>query len=74
MQAFGQPVAAAHEARLLIQDDAMKLATGETALYVIHQRSENKILKIVAIPHVRVFRTRVSGVARNSRFPLSQAA
>jgi len=47
MQPFGQPVAAAHEARLMIRDDQQKLAAGILPLYAIHQRSENKILQIV---------------------------
>ena len=47
MQPFGQPVAAAHEARLMIRDDQQKLAAGILPLYAIHQRSENRILQIV---------------------------
>jgi hypothetical protein len=46
MKPFGQPVAAAHEAYLLIRDDQKSLGEGASALYCVHQRSENKILKI----------------------------
>lgn len=46
MQPFGQPVAAMHEAKLMIRDDQQKLAAGRLPLYAIHQRSENKILQI----------------------------
>jgi hypothetical protein len=47
MKPFGQPVSATHEARLMIEDDRSKLQAGENALYVIHQRSENRIVQIV---------------------------
>jgi hypothetical protein len=47
MKPFGQPVSAMHEAELMIRDDQEKLAAGRTPLYAIHQRSENRILKIV---------------------------
>ena len=47
MQPFGQPVSALHEAQLMIRDDQQKLAAGRSPLYAIHQRSENRILKIV---------------------------
>ena len=47
MKAFGQPVAAAHEADLMIRDDKQNLEPGVSALYAIHQRSENRIIKIV---------------------------
>ena len=44
MRLFGQPVSAVHEAKLMIRDDQQKAAAGSNALYVIHQRSENKIV------------------------------
>lgn len=47
MKAFGSPVTAAHEAELMIRDDRESLTAGDVALYAIHQRSENKIIKIV---------------------------
>ena len=47
MQTFGQPVAAAHEAELMIRDDKQTLKPGASALYAIHQRSENRIIRIV---------------------------
>src|SRR5206468_7048627 len=47
MKAFGKPVAAAHEADLMIRDDKQNLQAGVSALYAIHQRSENRIIKIV---------------------------
>lgn len=74
MKAFGEPVSAAHEARLLIEDDAAKLTAGENALYVIHQRSENRILKIVEMPRIAVLRTPAPRVAPSSKFPSTQAA
>jgi hypothetical protein len=74
MKAFGKPVCATHEARLLIEDDARKLSAGETALYVIHQRSENRILKIVEMPRLAVLKTPASRSNRSARFPLLQAA
>ena len=46
MKPFGQPVAEEHEALLLIKDDQQKTRTGASALYVIHQRSENRIVHI----------------------------
>jgi hypothetical protein len=70
MQPFGEPVCAAHEARLLLDDDAQKLAAGEKALYAIHQRSENRILKIVKTAQASV--TTLPGVG--TRFPLPKAA
>jgi hypothetical protein len=48
MQPFGAPVAAAHEARLIIRDDQEK--TASTAMYAIHGRSENRILQIIEAP------------------------
>ncbi len=47
MTTFGQPVAVAHEAELMIRDDKKKMPAGSVALYAIHQRSENRIIKIV---------------------------
>ena len=46
MKPFGQPVSEEHEALLLIKDDQRKSADGNSALYVIHQRSENRIVHI----------------------------
>ncbi|MBV9267695.1 MAG: hypothetical protein JO061_16120 [Acidobacteriaceae bacterium] len=46
MKPFGQPVAVAHEAYLMIRDDQKNLGEGASALYCVHQRSENRILKI----------------------------
>jgi hypothetical protein len=43
MKAFGGPVMARHEARLLVSDDQK---TSGNAMYAIHQRSENRILQI----------------------------
>jgi hypothetical protein len=47
MKPFGEPVSLPHEARLLIRDDQQKLAAGASALYVVHQRSENRIVHVV---------------------------
>lgn len=47
MKPFGEPVTAMHEANLMIRDDRSKLTGGQNVIYAIHQRSENKILKIV---------------------------
>jgi hypothetical protein len=72
MQPFGEPVSASHEARLLIADDRSKLPFGASALYAIHQRSENRILQIfdnakqvIALPSPR---------PHQARFPLPKAA
>lgn len=54
MENFGEPVSAAHEAHLLIRDDSTKLPAGEQAMYVIHHRSENRILKIRCVPAVQL--------------------
>ncbi len=57
MRPFGQPVTAEHEAELMIRDDRDKLPSGSTALYAIHQRSENKILQIVkSAPRVELLK------------------
>jgi hypothetical protein len=69
MKTFGQPVVAAHEAELMIRDDKNELAPGVVALYAIHQRSENRIIKIVnAVGKAKVVempmaRTRVLAMA-----------
>jgi hypothetical protein len=72
MQPFGQPVSASHEARLLIDDDRRKLPLGVGALYVIYQRSENRILQIFEN------RRRVIAISprrnRQGTFPLAKAA
>jgi hypothetical protein len=68
MKPFGQPVAAAYEARLMIRDDQEK--NGQNALYVIHQRSENRIVHIVEPAAVTVMKARDA----QSRFPLPKAA
>jgi hypothetical protein len=47
MKPFGQPVAVQHEANLMIRDDRRALPAGSVAIYAIHQRSENRIIKIV---------------------------
>lgn len=47
MKPFGEPTSALHEARLIVEDDRSKLAAQEKALYVVHQRSENRIVHIV---------------------------
>lgn len=49
MKPFGQPVAVQHEASLMIRDDRRALPAGSVAMYAIHQRSENRILKIVNV-------------------------
>lgn len=46
MQPFGQPVVAAHEAELMIRDDRKTVPPGASMIYAIHQRSENRIVKI----------------------------
>ena len=65
MKPFGRPMSATHEARLMIRDDQEKLAAGLAPLYAIHQRSENKILRIVQTAKQAV---------RMEPFPLPKAA
>jgi hypothetical protein len=50
MKAFGGPVMAHHEARLLVRDDQAGVAPGAAAVYAIYKRSENRILQIVRMP------------------------
>jgi hypothetical protein len=50
MRAFGGPVMAHHEARLLVRDDQAESAPGAAAVYAIYKRSENRILQIVKTP------------------------
>ncbi|MDQ2839927.1 MAG: hypothetical protein M3Y72_02580 [Acidobacteriota bacterium] len=47
MKAFGGPVMAHHEARLIVRDDQASAKSGAPALYAIYKRSENRILQIV---------------------------
>jgi hypothetical protein len=47
MKAFGGPVMAHHEARLLVSDDQK---TSGGAIYAIYKRSENRILQILRAP------------------------
>lgn len=47
MEPFGEPMSALHEARLIVEDDRSKLPAGSQALYVVHQRSKNRIVHIV---------------------------
>lgn len=49
MKPFGEPTSALHEARLIVEDDRSKLSQGDKALYVVHQRSENRIVHIVRV-------------------------
>jgi 5'(3')-deoxyribonucleotidase len=70
MENFGLPVSVAHEARLMIDDDLQTLEAGEKALYAIHQRSENRIVKIVETAKALVTTLRPAG----TRFPLRKAA
>ena len=72
MKPFGQPVSAGHEAHLLIEDDRSKLPLSETALYCIHQRSENRILTIVEANENVVVMPKPK--AAPSRLPLPKAA
>jgi hypothetical protein len=73
MQPFGAAVSAAHEARLLIEDDRRKLAIGLSALYVIYQRSENRILQIFDNRR-QVVAITPRAKRQQARFPLAQAA
>lgn len=72
MKPFGAPVTAAHEAYLLIRDDRSKLTAGESPMYAIHQRSENRIVKIME--HVRQVVTLRPRTKGPSAFPLPKAA
>jgi hypothetical protein len=72
MRPFGQPVSATHEAQLMISDDRSKLPAGTVALYAIHQRSENKITKIVE--HTEVIALPVRPRKRLSVCPVLKAA
>jgi hypothetical protein len=45
MKPFGAPVTVAHEAHMLIRDDQRKSVPN--AIYAIHQRSQNRILRII---------------------------
>ena len=73
MKPFGEPVTAAHEAHLLVGDDRSKLAAGENALYAIHQRSENRIIRIVK--HVRAAVVSLQPRVTNTDvFPVLKAA
>jgi hypothetical protein len=49
MQAFGGPVMAHHEARLLVRDDQR---ADDSAVYAIYKRSENRILQILRSPSI----------------------
>jgi hypothetical protein len=49
MQAFGGPVMAHHEARLLVRDDQRG---DDSAVYAIYKRSENRILQIMRSPSI----------------------
>jgi hypothetical protein len=70
MKIFGLPVCAVHEARLMIDDDLQTLEAGDKALYAIHQRSENRIVKIMETARAQVTVLR----AVETRFPLPKAA
>ena len=74
MKAFGSPVMANHEAKLMIRDDQESSALNAKASYAIHQRSENRILEIIE-PKVRVLESR-KGSARKAvpTFPLKRSA
>jgi hypothetical protein len=74
MRLYGTPVATAHEARLLVEDDALKLPAGENAIYAIHWRSENRILKIIETAVLPQMRRPKSKLPPAPRFPLAKAA
>ena len=72
MKPFGQPVFATYEARMLIEDDRRKSPLGTSALYAIHQRSENRILQI--FEEVKKVVTMPNPRCSQARFPLRKAA
>ena len=72
MKNFGEPVSATHEAELLIKDDRNKMSAGEDAWYVIHQRSENRI--VGSFNFVKAKLATMPVRARAAALPLPQAA
>ncbi len=57
MKAFGSPVMAHHEARLIIRDDQANAVHQTPAMYAIYKRSENRILQIVS-DNLRVMKSK----------------